>query len=180
MSAEQRGHLTPASAPCHGANKKNQPGHASPGGVQTHCRGQAGPFLPQSCFRGTATARSWGGGGPSFAGSAENSNNLRVSRTTICCCFCMTCSSPLWQNSFSLFLGGWVPGHQQSPACGKSAQWKGSAGQGRTTSSGILLHLYILESGSLLEVGTSLTASRSTGLSSASARTSTRHLRALT
>ena len=63
MSAEQRGHLTPASAPCHGANKKNQPGHASPGGVQTHCRGQAGPFLPQSCFSGTATARSWGGGG---------------------------------------------------------------------------------------------------------------------
>lgn len=56
MKAEQRTR-TPAFVPRHNDNQRNQPGDASPGGVQTHCRGQAGPFLPERCFGGTAAAR---------------------------------------------------------------------------------------------------------------------------
>lgn len=52
-----------------------------------------------SCLNGVSVEQLQPSHGGSFAASEENNNNLRVSRNTIHCCFCMTYLSCLWQKS---------------------------------------------------------------------------------
>ena len=90
MKVEQR-IGTPTFAPHHNV-KKNHPGDTSPGSVQAHhpWPDRSIPAPMQCQWDGCSQAM----GAPRFAGSAENSNNLRVNRDIICCSFYTTCLSP--------------------------------------------------------------------------------------
>lgn len=67
------------------------------------CEHTAGSRQVHSCPGAVSAGRLQPGhGAPSFAG---NSNNLRVSRDTICCSLCTTSLSPSLAKLFSLFPG---------------------------------------------------------------------------
>lgn len=92
--------------------------------LETHgpevCKHTAVPRQVHSCPGAVSAGRLQPGhGGPSFAGSAGNSNNLRVSRDTICCSFCTTSLSPSLAKLFSLF-----PGRVGSPLSAIACTWE--------------------------------------------------------